>query len=70
MAASAERVFVSDGAVSQDGPLRLAWCKYCKREVVWATSTRTGRKYLVNVSTGQSGARFYMKHNVHKCPAR
>lgn len=59
--------YVSDGAVAQDGVLKLMQCNACGAEVVWATSARTGRKYLVNVSRGHLDQRFYMKRNVHDC---
>lgn len=60
--------YVSDGAVAQDGVLKLMQCNACGAEVVWATSGRTGRKYLVNVSRGYNDQRFYMKRNAHRCP--
>lgn len=57
--------YADGGAVNQDGNLPIYDCTTCGHEVVWATSARTGRKYLVNVSHGAQGSRFYMKHNVH-----
>lgn len=64
---SEENIWISGGAVSQDGKLPLYICNTCGHEVVWATSRKTGRKYLVNVYKGQSGARFYVKHRPHNC---
>ena len=62
----AQPKYVGEGAVRQDGSLKLMRCQ-CGQDVVWATSKRTQRKYRVNVSRGASGARFYAKRNVHKC---
>lgn len=64
-------VFIGTGAVGQhDGSLPLYICNGCQREVVWATSSKTGRKYLVNVShSTRSDARFYIGRNVHDCEA-
>lgn len=59
--------YATGGAVNQDGDLPIYDCTTCGNEVVWATSNRTGRRYLVNVSRGEQGRRFYMKHNVHDC---
>ena len=59
--------YCGEGAVRQDGDLPIYDCLTCGAEVVWATSRKTGRKYLVNVSVGESGRRFYMKQNVHRC---
>ncbi len=60
--------FATGGAVRQSGgSLPIYTCNACQGEVVWATSTRTGRKYLVNVSRGYNGNRFYIGSNVHKC---
>lgn len=61
------RQFASEGAVKQDGSLKIYTCNTCGREVVWAKSSRTGRFYLVNVSHGRSGARFYIKKDAHDC---
>lgn len=60
-------VYTSGGANTQDGNLKLYRCNTCRREVVWATSNNTGRKYLADVYTGQSGARFYVKASAHQC---
>ena len=60
--------YVSPGAVAQDGSLKLMQCNNCGAEVVWATSARTGRRYLVNVSRGYLDQRFYNKRNAHRCP--
>lgn len=63
-------VWVGEGAVAQDGNLKLYRCTTCGDEVVWATSSRTGRHYLVNVSRGYNDQRFYVKRNAHDCEAR
>lgn len=67
---SGRPVWVGDGAVDQGGSVKLYRCTTCNDEVVWAKSSRTGRHYLVNVSVGYRGQRFYMKHNVHRCEDR
>lgn len=59
--------WVGEGAQRQDGSLKLYRCTTCGAEVVWATSTRTGRPYLVNVSRGYHDQRFYAKRNAHRC---
>lgn len=59
--------YASGGAVTQDGHLAIYECTTCGNEVVWATSKKTGRKYLVNVRKGMSGTRYYVKANFHKC---
>jgi hypothetical protein len=59
--------FVGEGAVRQDGTLPMYVCNTCNGEVVWATSARTGRKYLVNVRRGHLDQSFYMKHDTHTC---
>lgn len=59
--------YISGGANYQDGNLKLYVCNTCRREVVWATSTRTGRKYLANVYQGESNARYYVKASAHEC---
>lgn len=58
-------IYASDGGVAQEGPLPIYICNACRSQVVWATSSRTGRKYLVSISHSQSGARFYIKRNAH-----
>jgi len=62
-----DRGSVSEGVQRQDGTLPLYLCNTCGRRVVWATSRRTGRKYLVNVSTGAGGSDFYAKADLHDC---
>ena len=59
--------FASPGAVRQNGgSLPVQVCNRCGREVVWATSSRTGRKYLVTVSYRRSGGgRYYIGSNIH-----
>lgn len=60
-------VYIGGGAVHQDGPLKLYSCNTCHHEVVWATSTKTGRHYLANVYRGTSDARYYVKASAHEC---
>lgn len=65
---SPDGMFAGGGAVNQhDGKLPIYVCNDCGREVVWATSNRTGRKYLANISHGANGFRFYIGANVHRC---
>lgn len=60
--------YASQGAVNQNGgSLPVSTCKRCGNEVVWVTSKRTGKRYLVNVSIGYRDQRFYMGHNIHRC---
>jgi hypothetical protein len=61
-------MFITGGAQTQDGSLPAYICNTCNAEVVWATSTRTGRKYLVSVYRGYQGQRFYVKRQPHTCP--
>lgn len=65
---SPDGVWANGGAVAQhDGKLPIYICNDCGREVVWATSARTGRKYLANISRGANGFRFYIGANIHQC---
>lgn len=67
---SPDGIFASVGAVNQTGgPLPIYICNGCERDVVWAESKRTGRKYLANVGRAQNGGRFYIAASLHKCPA-
>lgn len=59
--------FATGGAVRQDGTLPIYICNACNQEVVWATSKRTGGKYLANISRGFLDQRFYAKTNIHRC---
>jgi hypothetical protein len=59
--------FAGDGAVAQQGPKPIYDCTTCGREVVWLESKKTGRHYLVNVSKGASGTRYYVSADLHKC---
>ena len=59
------QAYAHDGAVAQDGALKVYHCGKCKSRVVWATSTRTGGKYLVNVFDKKSGGMFYVKNQLH-----
>jgi hypothetical protein len=60
--------FVSPGGVRQTGgDLPLYVCNDCGREVVWAESRRTGRRYLANVVTSfRSGRSYYVGAVVHE----
>lgn len=62
-------IYVSEGSARQEGDLKLYACNGCQRHVVWATSNRTGRKYLVNVYGGglSGGMRYYVKASAHQC---
>jgi hypothetical protein len=65
---SPDGIYATPGAVDQHGgALPIYVCNGCGLDVVWCTSRRTGRKYLVTVSRGYRGARFYAGHNVHEC---
>lgn len=57
--------FAGEGAQRQDGSLPIYICNTCGKEVVWAESRRTGRKYLVSVQRGYKGQRFYAKSAPH-----
>lgn len=59
---------VSGGAQRQDGPLTRMICNGCGHDVVWATSSRTGGKYLVDVLHGVV-ADYYSKRALHRCDA-
>lgn len=59
--------FASQGAVRQHGgALPIYICNTCHREVVWAESRRTGRKYLANVKRGYLGQRYYIGSDLHR----
>lgn len=59
-------VYATPGAVNQKGgSLKIMWHNECGEQVVWVTSQRTGRFYLVNVRENYNGARFYMGHDIH-----
>jgi hypothetical protein len=65
---SADGAFASMGAVRQNGgKLPIYVCNTCHHEVCWATSTRTGRKYLVNVRRGNLDQRYYIGSDIHRC---
>lgn len=67
---SPDGIWATGGAVNQhDGKLPIYVCNACGMDVVWATSKRTGRKYLVNISHGANGFRFYIGANIHRCAA-
>ena len=70
--------FADSGAVkAADGKLPIYDCLGCGDEVCWATSARTGRKYLVNtrryadhVNGGSGLGRWYDKSSPHRCGER
>ena len=65
---SPDGAFASTGAVSQTGgSLPIYVCNECNRDVVWAESQRTGKKYLANVFRGYRDQRFYVAARLHKC---
>lgn len=66
---SKEIRYAHGGAVQQDGPLAICLCKTCGREIVFATSKRTGKKYPVCVSYGRRNQAMYVKCDIHKCDA-
>jgi hypothetical protein len=58
--------FASPGAVKAQGEtLPVYICNRCGREVVWAESKRTGRRYLVSVSRGYNNQRYYVGADLH-----
>jgi len=60
--------YASQGGVRQHGgSLPIRHCSTCGDEIVFPTSTRTGRRYPVSVSRGYKGQRFYIGANVHRC---
>lgn len=60
--------FAGPGAVRQHGAsLPVYRCNTCQAEVVWADSTRTGRKYLANVRRGNANQRYYIGSDIHRC---
>jgi hypothetical protein len=61
--------YASEGAVRQEGSLRVSECRYCAAEIVWATSRRTSKRYPVTVSRGYLDQRYYNKRNAHSCQA-
>jgi hypothetical protein len=68
---SPDGAFASVGAVRQSGgSLPIYICNGCGDEVVWATSQRTGRKYLARVHHGYLGQRFYVAASLHDCAKR
>ena len=62
-----QALYISGGANTQDGVLKLYVCNTCHRDVVWATSNGTGRKYLANVFRGHLDQRYYVKASAHTC---
>lgn len=63
---AADGGFAGTGATAQHGgTLPVYVCTRCGKEVVWATSRRTGRKYLANVSHGYLDQRYYVGSSLH-----
>lgn len=58
-------VYISDGAVKQQGPKKLYMCNECHRDVVWLESKRTGKMYLADVYSGDV-VRYYIS-KPHQC---
>lgn len=58
-------VYVSEGAVRQQGSKKLYECNTCHRDVVWLESKRSGKVYLASVYAGQV-SRYYVSQP-HKC---
>ena len=60
--------YCAPGVNKQDGLLEIHICRDCGREMVLATSNRTGNKYRANVIRSlTTGAMFYLKSQPHKC---
>jgi hypothetical protein len=58
--------FASPGAVRQHGNnLPIRECARCGDQIVWVTSSRTGRRYPANVRTGYLDQRFYIGSDLH-----
>lgn len=67
------QVEADGGRVDQEGALPVFECGKCGREIVKATSKRTGNKYWCEVFYGQTDRRFYVKKEAHtkeKCEAK
>jgi hypothetical protein len=62
-------ISVSTGGVRghSGGDTNLYICNTCQSEVVWATSARTGRRYLCNVRRSYNDGRFFMGNDLHNC---
>ena len=61
-------VYVSEGAVRQQGSKKLYECNTCHREVVWLESKRTGKVYLASVWRGQVSRYYVSQPHVCKAP--
>jgi hypothetical protein len=62
-------ISVSTGGVRghSGGDTNLYVCNTCQSEVVWATSARTGRRYLCNVRRSYNDGRFFQGNDLHNC---
>lgn len=61
-------VYVSEGAVRQQGSKKLYRCNTCQREVVWLESKRTGKVYLASVWSGQVSRYYVSQPHVCRTP--
>jgi hypothetical protein len=67
--AAGRATYATPGAVRGQvgGDLAIYVCNTCDEQVLWATSARTGGRYLVNVSRGYQGQAFYRGSDLHRC---
>ena len=73
MTAGGRQAEACGGRVDQEGLLPVFECGKCGREIVKATSKRTGNKYWCEVFYARNDARFYVKKEAHtkeKCEAK
>lgn len=73
MMQSGQQAEACGGRVDQEGYLPVFECGKCGREIVKATSKRTGNKYWCEVFYARNDARFYVKKEAHtkeKCEAK
>lgn len=67
--AAGRTTYATPGAVRAQvgGDLPIYVCNTCDEQVVWATSARTGGRYLVDVTRGYRGQAFYRGTDLHRC---
>lgn len=58
--------YAGEGAVLQEGNLKIHECRECGRDFVWRTSKRTGRVYRAAVHVGYKDQSFYTGQP-HQC---
>lgn len=58
-------VYVTEGAVRQQGTKKMYVCNTCHRDVVWLESKRTGKFYLADVYRGD--VVLYYVSKPHNC---